>query len=122
MTSQRIELGKWGEDLAFRELKRLGYKNIIRNYRCSVGEVDMVAMDAGTLVFIEVKTRKGACVAYAKEAVTGKKRRQLSKLALTYIKDRGLDNISARFDVVAISIEGDKVKTEIIKNAFDLAF
>ncbi len=122
MTSQRIELGKWGEDLAFRELKRLGYKNIIRNYRCSVGEVDMVAMDAGTLVFIEVKTRKGAGVAYAKEAVTGKKRRQLSKLALTYIKDRGLDNISARFDVVAISIEGDKVKTEIIKNAFDLAF
>jgi len=122
LTRQGIELGKWGEDLAFRELKRLGYRNIIRNYRCSAGEVDMVAMDAGTLVFVEVKTRKGASVGYAKEAVTWHKRRQLSKLALTYMKDRGLSNIPARFDVVAISLEGDEAHIEIVKNAFDLIF
>ncbi len=59
MTRERLELGKRGEELALRTLKRLGYTCIARNYRCALGEVDLIAKDGDTLVFIETKTRKG---------------------------------------------------------------
>ena len=69
MTRERLEIGKLGEDLALKKLKKLGYKKIIRNYRCPLGEVDLIAEDSGTLVFVEIKTRKGRSIEYAKEAV-----------------------------------------------------
>ena len=58
MTRERLDLGKFGEDLAFKKIKSLGYKGIIRNYRCPLGEVDLIARDGDTLAFIEIKTRK----------------------------------------------------------------
>ena len=122
MTRERLELGKLGEDLALKKVKHLGYKNIIRNYRCPLGEIDLIARDADTLVFIEIKTRKGKTTAYAKEAVNAKKRRQISKVALAYMKANNCSDIKARFDVVAISLEGGKAQIEVIKNAFDLAY
>ncbi len=100
----------------------MGYKKIIRNYRCPLGEVDLIAEDSGTLVFIEIKTRSGRSVGYAKEAVDARKRRQLSKVALAYMKSNDCFETSARFDVVAISLWGDKPRIEVIKNAFDLAY
>lgn len=122
MTRERLELGKFGEDLAFKKIKHLGYKNIIRNYRCPLGEVDLIAKDGNTLAFIEIKTRKGKSIGYAKEAVNAKKRRQLSKVALTYLKSNDCYGAKARFDVIAISIERDKPQIEVIKNAFDIAY
>ena len=122
MTRERLSLGKFGEDLAFRKVKDLGYKRIIRNYRCPLGEVDLIAMDGDTLVFIEVKTRKGRSLAYAKEAVHHKKRRQLSKVALFYMKSNNLSEARARFDVVAVSLEGGKQQVEVIRDAFELAY
>ena len=122
MTRQRLELGKFGEDLAFRKIKQLGYKEIIHNYRCSLGEVDLIAKDGDTLVFIEIKTRKGRSIAYAKEAVNARKKRQLSKVALAYMKANNCCEAKARFDVVAISLKGDEPHIELIKNAFDLAY
>lgn len=122
MTRERLELGKRGEDLALKRLKKLGYKKIVRNYRCPLGEVDLIAEDSGTLVFIEIKTRRGRSTGYAKEAVDARKRRQLSKVALAYMKSNDCIDTSARFDVVAISLWGDKTRIEVIKNAFDLAY
>jgi len=122
LTRERLELGKFGEDLAFKKIKHLGYKNIIRNYRCPLGEVDLIAKDGNTLAFIEIKTRKGKSIGYAKEAVNAKKRRQLSKVALTYLKSNDCYGAKARFDVIAISIERDKPQIEVIKNAFDIAY
>lgn len=122
MTRERLELGVFGEDLAFKKIKRLGYKKILRNYRCPLGEVDLIARDGDTLVFIEIKTRKGRPIGYAKEAVNAKKKRQLSKVALAYMKSNNCCDIKARFDVVAISLGLGEPEIEVIKNAFDLAY
>jgi putative endonuclease len=123
VTRERIELGKLGEELAVKKIRRLGYKKIIRNYRCSTGEVDLIARDGDTLVFIEIKTRKSGPVSYAKEAVNERKMRQVSKAALTYLKANNCYGVKARFDVVAISIRDDRPpEIEVIKNAFDLAY
>ena len=73
MTRARLDLGKFGEDLAFKKIKSLGYKGIIRNYRCPLGEVDLIARDGDTLAFIEIKTKKGMSITYAKEAVNARK-------------------------------------------------
>jgi putative endonuclease len=122
LTRERLEIGKLGEDLALKKLKKLGYKKIIRNYRCPLGEVDLIAEDSGTLVFVEIKTRRGRSIEYAKEAVNARKKRQLSKVALAYMKSNDCCETRARFDVVAISLGGDKPQIEVIKNAFDLAY
>jgi putative endonuclease len=122
LTRERLELGAFGEELAFRKIKRLGYRSILRNYRCPLGEVDLIARDGDTLVFIEIKTRKGKTVGYAKEAVNERKRRQLSKVALAYMKSINCCDIKARFDVVAVSLGPGEPEIEVIKNAFDLAY
>ncbi len=122
MTRERLELGRRGEALALKEIERLGYRNIVKNYRCKLGEVDLVATDGDVLVFIEIKTRKGRPVEFAKEAVNLRKQKQLSKVALNYIKANNCWNMSARFDVVAVSVGRGSCKIEVIKNAFELAY
>ena len=122
MTRERLDLGKRGEDLAFKRIKRLGYRKIIRNYRCPLGEVDLIAQDGDTLAFIEIKTRRGVSTGYAKEAVDDKKKRQLSKVALYYLKDNRCSDAKARFDVVAVSLDGNEQRIEVVKDAFELAY
>ena len=123
MTKQRLRLGKLGEDLALKKIEELGYRCIVRNYRCSLGEVDLIARDGDTLVFLEIKTRKGKSLGYAKEAIDGRKRRQLSKVALAYLKANECCEVKSRFDVVAINLNrDDEVEFEVIKNAFELAY
>ncbi len=123
MTKQRLELGKFGEDLALKELERLGYKKIVSNYNCALGEVDLIAKDGDVLVFVEIKTRKGKSIGYTKEAVNTRKMRQLSKVALYYMKSFKCFEVRARFDVVAVSLtHGNRPEIEVIKNAFELAY
>lgn len=122
LTRERLDLGKRGEELALKKIKRLGYKCIARNYRCPLGEVDLIARDGDCLVFLEIKTRQGRSIGYAKEAVTERKKRQLSKTALAYMKENKCSESKSRFDVVAISLNGDKEEIEVIKNAFDLEY
>jgi putative endonuclease len=122
LTKGRLDLGKLGEDLALKKIKRMGYKCIVRNYRCSLGEVDLIAKDGDTLVFVEIKTRKGKSLEYAKEAVDRRKKRQLSKVALAYMKENHCSGTKSRFDVVAVNLEGNKKQIEVVKNAFELAY
>ncbi|MEE9611662.1 MAG: YraN family protein [Desulfatiglandales bacterium] len=122
MTRERLDLGKLGEELALKKIKSLGYKSIIRNYRCLLGEVDVIAKDGDCLVFIEIKTRRGRSLDYAKEAIDKRKRRQLSKVALAYMKSMNCSDVESRFDVVAISLNEGREQIEVIKNAFDLAY
>jgi putative endonuclease len=122
MTKERLDLGKLGEELALKKIKRLGYQCVTRNYRCSLGEVDLIAKDGDCLVFIEIKTRKGKSLGYAKEAIDGRKRRQLAKVALAYMKSNDCCDTKSRFDVVAINLGDDKEQIEVIQNAFDLEY
>ena len=122
MTRERLDLGKWGEQLALKKIKSLGYKCVASNYRCPLGEIDLIARDGDTLVFIETKTRRGRSLSYAKEAINEKKRRQLSRVALFYMKANNCCDIKSRFDVVAINLNGNRREIEVIRNAFDLAY
>ena len=123
MTKARGEKGRYGEDLAAKFLTRHGYRIIQLNYRASCGEVDIVAQDKDTLVFVEVKTRTGTGFGSPAEAVTHRKRQQISKTALVYLSQQRLLNEPARFDVVAVLLRKDaEPLIELIKNAFDLAY
>lgn len=122
MTKERLALGKTGEDIAFKKIKKLGYKCIERNYTCVLGEIDIIARHRDCLVFIEIKTRKGRDTGYAKEAVTDKKKRQISKTALYYMKENNCSDVKSRFDVVAVSINHWKTDIEVIQNAFELVY
>jgi len=122
LTRERLELGRLGEELALKKIQNMGYKCLVRNYRCALGELDLVARDGDTLVFVEIKTRRGKSLGYAKEAVSNRKKRQLSKVALHYMKDHHCADAKSRFDVVAVSLAGNRREIEVVRNAFDLAY
>jgi len=119
---QKKELGKKGEDVALRFLKKRGYRIIERNYVCKMGEMDIIAREKDTLAFIEVKTRTSTLFGPPQLAVNSKKQRQLSKVALSYLKTKQLEDIKARFDVVAILLGPKGEEIELIKDAFDLRY
>jgi putative endonuclease len=120
MTKERILLGKKGEELALRHLKKMGYKTIERNYRCKFGEVDIVAKDGKTLSFVEVKCTRSSILNSPKESITRKKQHQISKVALDYIRRRRLAETEARFDVIAVQLSPLPERIELIKDAFEL--
>jgi putative endonuclease len=119
MTLQRQQLGKSGEDLAVRALEERGYAILARRYRTRHGEIDIVAQEGNTLVFVEVKARATAEFGTAAEAVTIFKRRRLTAMAADYLARAQWTNRPCRFDVVAIDdVETSPVIT-IYPNAFD---
>ncbi|MEW6376837.1 MAG: YraN family protein [Thermodesulfobacteriota bacterium] len=117
---QKKELGKKGEELALRFLKKRGYRIIERNYVCKMGEMDIIAREKDTLTFVEVKTRTSTTFGPPQLAVTTSKQKQLSKIALHFLKEKQLEDVKARFDVVAILLRPKGEEIELIKNAFDL--
>ncbi len=114
-------LGQRGEAAAARFLKRLGYKIVARGERDKQGELDLVAVDGRTVVFVEVKTRRSADAGHPVEAVDPIKQRRLTRLAVTFLKRRGLLDESARFDIVAVTWPADERKPTIehFPNAFE---
>jgi len=98
---ERDALGQRGENVAARHLRNQGYRIIERNFRCEVGEVDIIARDGKTLVFVEVKTRTNDDP-IPEENVNQIKRHQLTKAARFYLSRYGSPQPPARFDVVAI--------------------
>ncbi len=116
-------LGGYGEEIAATYLKGRNYKIIERNYSCKSGEIDIIAIDGKTLVFVEVKTRKNYSYGPPQLAVTQFKQRQISKAALTYVTAKKLGDMNARFDVVAVLLrEQERPRIDHIKNAFDLSY
>jgi putative endonuclease len=100
-SQQRDALGERGENVAARHLQKLGYKIIVRNFRCELGEMDIIARQGKTLVFVEVKTR-----AYddptPEEQVNLNKQQTLTRIARLYMSRYGTPQPPARFDVIAI--------------------
>jgi len=122
MGNKRQQFGKESESLAARHLKKNGYKILERNYRNKLGEIDIIARDRDTLVFVEVKAKRSDRFGGPKEAVTHKKQQKISKVALLYLNETNQNNLKARFDVVAILSTRDSTSIEIVKNAFELAY
>lgn len=102
-TTDRQELGRWGEDLAAAHLVATGCEVLDRNWRCRLGELDLVARDRdGTLVFCEVKARSGTRFGAPQEAVGPVKGRRLRALACAWLAERRPPLAELRFDVVAV--------------------
>jgi putative endonuclease len=121
MSRARVTLGQIGEDLACRELERRGYAIVARRYRRRGGELDIIARDGATLVFVEVKTRDGREFGGGAEAITGPKRRRMIQLALDYLVRYRLTNAPCRFDVVSIELQNGRPAIEVFQSAFDAA-
>ncbi|RJQ51236.1 MAG: YraN family protein [Nitrospiraceae bacterium] len=114
-----MRLGERGERLAATFLKDNGYSIIERNYKVPMGEIDIIARDNGTLVFVEVKTRESIEYGMPFEAVNRAKRRKISKVALSYLK-RFDDLPPCRFDVLSIYYENGTPMFELIRDAFEV--
>ena len=122
MNDKRQQFGKRSENLAVWYLKKIGYKIIEQNYRTPLGEIDIIAKEKKTIVFVEVKSRQSIRYGNPKWAVTPKKQRKISMVALQYLKSIRQTDAKARFDVVAITSNRDEPQIEIGKNAFDLSY
>jgi putative endonuclease len=117
----RVSLGKLGEELACAALQRRGYAIVARRYRTRCGEIDVIARDGDTLVFVEVKAKAGEECGTAREAVTRRKRRQVIAMANDYLARHCVSADTLRFDVVAITaLPGLEPVIEVIQNAFTL--
>jgi putative endonuclease len=114
-------LGVRGERAATRFLKRQGYVIVGRGERDRIGELDIVAVDGKTIVFVEVKTRASHDRGHPAEAIDRDKQRQLTRVALSYLRRHDLLEYSARFDVVAVTWPANQKQPTIehIKNAFE---
>jgi putative endonuclease len=122
MTTRRQQFGRKAEAIAMSRLKQAGYKIIDQNFRTRIGEIDIIAKDGPTIVFVEVKARRTSRYGHPKQAVTPAKQRKISMVALEYLKSTGQNTAKARFDVVAVTAMSYDPKIEIIKNAFELAY
>jgi putative endonuclease len=114
-------LGERGEAAAAKFLRRCGYKIVSRQDRHRLGEVDIVAVDGQTVVFVEVKTRTSHDAGHPAEAITPDKQRRLTRVALSFLKRHGLLERAARFDVIAVTWEDLRRRPTIehYKNAFE---
>ncbi len=117
----RIETGRRGEDAAAAYLERIGMRIEARNWRCPVGEVDIVAREDQTLVLVEVKTRRSERAGTAEEAVSPAKQRKLVRLAEAYAQSGVRPAERVRFDVIAIRVLAeDRALLRHYRSAFEV--
>ena len=115
----RRRLGNWGEGVAAVQLEAKGYTIVARNWRCAAGEIDLVARDGETLVFVEVKTRRGRAYGAPEEALTPRKAQKLLQLGAQYVYEQSLGDINWRIDLVAIELDarGLLLRCDHVRNA-----
>lgn len=112
-------LGKSGERAALRYLKNKKYKILAQNFRLFRGEIDIIAFDKNTLVFVEVKTRKSTDFGLPEESVTPSKQKQIKKIAQGFLLRNNLQDAECRFDVISIHLDQDQgYRIRHIQNAF----
>jgi TIGR00252 family protein len=114
--SRRL-LGQSSEDLAAAFLEKRGYQILVRNKRFKIGEIDIVAQDGDTLVFVEVRSRSDPSQVHPAETITPKKKRQIIRAAMAYCQNEGIADTMIRFDVIVVL--GPENTIELIQNAFE---
>ena len=119
MTKERQILGELGEEAAFEFLKKKGYRILEQNYKTPLGEIDIIAQDKEQLVFVEVKSLSDTSYILPQEMLNKKKQEQIIRVALSYLKAKGLKSADCRFDCVAVVFSlGKEPEIELIKDAF----
>jgi putative endonuclease len=113
--SQKQFIGKYGEVLAAQYLQDRGYLILQRNWRCSLGEIDLIAKDKNRIIFVEVKTRNGLGYGHPFEAITASKVSRMRKLATQWCIENQKTRAKVRLDAIAILISSGKVAVEHLK-------
>jgi putative endonuclease len=99
---------------------RLGYRIVVRNFRCRAGEIDLVALDGDIVVFVEVRSRTTGSCGTPLESVDGRKQAQVGRVARHFLAARGWHERAARFDVIGVRLDADPPAVEHVRGAFDL--
>jgi putative endonuclease len=115
----RRDLGRRGEAVAEAFLRARRYTIVARNYRCRAGEIDLVALDGRVLVFVEVRSRRGAVAGTPLESVDGRKRARVARVARHFLAREGWGERDARFDVLGIRFDREPPEVEHVRGAFD---
>lgn len=116
------QLGRKGEDLAATFLLGKGFRLLERNYRCRLGEIDLIAQGADRLFFVEVKTRRRTDAVSPRELISRGKQRHISRVAQYYVAAKKLHNVDADFAVLIVDLSGLEPRFEWIENAFPLCW
>src|ERR1700690_1323778 len=114
----QIPLGRRGERAAEKYLRRSGYRIVARNFRAAGAEIDIVAMDGEAPVFVEVKTRRSLEAGAPEEAVDERKQKQIRRAAEIFATRYRADDVTMRFDIIAIDASGERLEIELLRNAF----
>lgn len=120
MSRTRQNIGQQGEQIARAYLQEQGYQLVTTNFRCKIGEIDIIAKDDDVVVFVEVRTITPGSFGPAYNTVTYSKQRQVKKVALFYISKHNLVNTQFRFDVIGITLHPGSGEHHLdhIPNAF----
>ena len=113
----RKQVGELGEKKALKYLKENGYKIMQRNFKCRTGEVDIIAMDGKTIVFIEVKTRRSLSYGLPCESVTAAKKKHILRTTRYYVSVNKLEDHDQRIDVIEVYLSEGGTYYRHIKNA-----
>src|SRR5271167_679773 len=114
----QLPLGRRGERAAEKHLRRNGYRIVARNFRAAGAEIDLVAMDGETLVFVEVKTRRHRAAGAPEEAVDERKQTRMRRAAEVFARRYRENEIEMRFDIAAVDASGKRLEIELLRNAF----
>ena len=114
MTQERLSLGRWGEEQAARYLRKKRFKIVERNFTCRLGEIDIIAREKDSLVFVEVKTKSGHGHPPPRYSVNQRKQRQIIRVAKCYLKKLVRPDVRCRFDVIEIIAGSGKRPEKIV--------
>ena len=114
----QLPLGRRGERAAEKHLRRSGYRIVARNFRAAGAEIDLVAMDGDILVFVEVKTRRSREAGAPEEAVDERKQKRMRRAAEIFATRYRADDVTMRFDIIAVDASGKRLEIELLRNAF----
>ena len=114
----RASLGRAGEDAAAALYARRGFRIVARNWRCALGELDLIVEREGTFIFCEVKARRGDGFAGGYEAVTARKQRKLRQLAEVFVATVPVPHGNLRFDVASVHVGTSGTSVELFEDAF----
>lgn len=120
LLKNRKALGRWGEKRCEKYLKSKGFKTLVSNYLCKVGELDLVMADNdGTIVFVEVKTRTDESFGPTEDVITKPKKERMAKAAQYFLTTHKIENRPCRFDFVTVVLgENGKETIKHYENAF----
>jgi putative endonuclease len=121
MSAAKQEFGQLGERIAERWLRRTGWRVVQRRFRTGHRDIDLVVEREGTIVFVEVKARRGERFGHPVEAVNWRKQKELTKSAQVWIDRHGRPDESYRFDVVGVLLTGERVRVRHVEDAFKVA-